>query len=163
MWHIDVAGEYNFFQLGLDEYNIHMKNWTPYISLGIGMTVLNKYASDGRDAYPRLAKGGTTKGYALYIPVGVGLKWKVADRWQLQFAWQHNLYMLNGDGLEGVIAGRKGGPDVWLADQDKLLNNSHNMNGSNVMNNDVTSTLTVGVVFEFGVKKNRCLLCELDI
>ena len=70
--------------------------------------------------------------------------------------------MLNGDGLEGVIAGRKGGPDVWLADQDKLLNNSHNMNGSNVMNNDVTSTLTVGVVFEFGVKKNRCLLCELD-
>ena len=163
MWHIDVAGEYNFFQLGLDEYNIHMKNWTPYISLGIGMTVLNKYASDGRDAYPRLAKGGTTKGYALYIPVGVGLKWKVADRWQLQFAWQHNLYMLNGDGLEGVIAGRKGGHDVWLADQDKLLNNSHNMNGSNVMNNDVTSSLTVGVVFEFGVKKNRCLLCELDI
>lgn len=158
MWHVDVSGEYNFFELGLDDYNIHMRSLTPYISLGVGLTVFNEYASD-KDGFPKMAKG-TNLDYAMYLPVGVGLKWKIADRWQLQLAWQHNVYLANGDGLEGVIVGCKGGDDPWIAYQDKYLNNSHEMNGSNIMNNDLVSTLTVGVVFEFGRREGTCMYCE---
>ena len=86
----------------------------------------------------------TNERFAVYLPVGIGLKWKFAERWQLQLAWQHNLYVWNGDGLEGIDE----------------FNNKHEMNGSNIMNNDVTSTLTAGVVFEFGRSKKVCLLCD---
>ena len=82
---------------------------------------------------------------ATYLPVGVGLKWKFAERWQLQLAWQHNVYLdQKGDGLEGIPS----------------YDNTHGMNGSNLMNNDVASTLTAGVVFEFGREERKCVLCE---
>ena len=131
MWHVDVVGEYNFFQLGLDEYNIHMRSLTPYMFLGAGATIYEDSVA-------------TNERFAVYLPIGIGLKWKFAERWQLQLAWQHNLYVWNGDGLEGIDE----------------FNNKHEMNGSNIMNNDVTSTLTAGVVFEFGRSKKVCLLCD---
>ena len=134
MWHVDVVGEYNFFQLGLDEYNIHMRSLTPYMFLGVGATVYED----------SLIMKDFFKCVAVYLPVGIGLKWKIAERWQLQLAWQHNVYLWNGDGLEGSEA----------------FDNLHEMNGINIMNNDVTSTLTVGVVFEFGHKERICLLCD---
>ena len=134
MWHVDVVGEYNFFQLGLDEYNIHMRSLTPYMFLGVGATVYED----------SLIMKDFFRCVAVYLPVGIGLKWKIAERWQLQLAWQHNVYLWNGDGLEGSEA----------------FDNLHEMNGINIMNNDVTSTLTVGVVFEFGHKERTCLLCD---
>ena len=134
MWHVDVVGEYNFFQLGLDEYNIHMRSLTPYMFLGVGATVYED----------SLIMKDFFKCVSVYLPVGIGLKWKIAERWQLQLAWQHNVYLWNGDGLEGSEA----------------FDNLHEMNGINIMNNDVTSTLTVGVVFEFGHKERTCLLCD---
>jgi hypothetical protein len=89
--------------------------------------------------------------YALYIPVGIGMKWKFAERWQLQVAWQHQLYITNrGDGLEGIVDASR--PDI--------LANSYEMNGPNVLNNDVTSTLTVGIVFEFAPDKKICPYCN---
>ena len=153
MWHFDVVGEYNFFQLGLDEYNVHMRSVSPYIFLGFGMTAQSLYASR-KDEYPRLGKG-TNSDFAMYIPLGIGLKWKISDRLQFQLAWQHQVYVLNGDGLEGIITGTKG-----KKKEDKLLNNSHGINGSNVMNNDVTSTLTAGIIFEFAAKKRKCPYCN---
>jgi hypothetical protein len=127
LWHVDVVGEYNFFQLGLDEYNIHMRNLTACMFVGFGVSLLkeNKVAT--------------------YLPVGIGLKWKFADRWQLQLAWQHNVYVDKyGDGLEG----------------DSNFDNTHQLNGTNIMNNDIASTLTAGVVFEFGLEERKCVLCE---
>ena len=72
-------------------------------------------------------------------------------------AWQHNIYVMNGDGLEGVISRTKANKT-----QDALFNNSHGMNGSNIMNNDVASTLTAGIVFEFGRKGKTCAYCLFD-
>ena len=78
----------------------------------------------------------------IYIPFVVGLKWKIAERWQLQVAWQHNVYF--ADNLEGRTE----------------FCNSHNLNGSNLLNNDVTSQLTVGIVFEFDQDEKICRICE---
>ena len=151
MWHFDITGEYNFFRLGLNEYDIHMRKLTPFMFLGVGMTAQNMVLADMDVAYPKFLVADDEKlAYAMYIPVGVGLKWKMAERWQLQLAWQHNVYVLNGDGLEGIVD--KTNPDRF--------NNSYEMNGSNIMNNDVTSTLTLGVVFEFAPKKKICTQCR---
>ena len=157
MWHFDLTGEYNFFHFGLDEHDVRMHPVTPFIFLGVGMTAHNVLASNKRD-YPlvgwKTAADGTYKyhepAFAMYIPVGVGLKWKFAPRWQLQLAWQHQIYVLNGDGLEGVIA--QNAPDKF--------NDSYQMNGSNILNNDIVSTLTVGLVFEFAHDKKICVQCR---
>lgn len=159
MWHFDISGEFNFFRFGWDAYDIRVKNVTPYISVGIGMTVHNVAATrqkNEKNAYPALEiKNENRLEYAMYVPVSVGIKWAFADRWQLQVAWQHNLYMLNGDGLEGMITAVKSKDNK----QDMWLNDSHNMNGSNVMNNDVTSTLTLAVTYAFAARKKTCTYC----
>ena len=41
-----------------------------------------------------------------------------------------------------------------------ILNNSNDMNGFNILNNDLTSSLTIGVVFEFGTREKMCYFCE---
>lgn len=135
MWHVDVMGEYNFFLLGLNEYDIHMRPLTPYMALGVGMTVMGTSSS-------------SIAGVAVYLPVAIGLKWKFAERWQLQVAWQHNVYVdKNGDALEGNSA----------------FDNTYQMNGTNIMNNDITSTLTVGLMFEFGRENKPCVMCTYDM
>lgn len=150
MWHFDLTGEFNFFRFGIDPYNIHMRTITPFIFLGVGFTAQNVYANDTL-AYPMVtANNNSNIEYAMYIPLGVGVKWKFAERWQLQLAWQHNIYVMNGDGIEGVIDRAR--PNI--------LNNSYKLNGSNVMNNDVTSTLTVGIVFEFAPDQKSCPFCN---
>lgn len=76
-----------------------------------------------------------------YMPFGVGVKWKFAPRCNLKLAWQHNLYF--GDNLEGVEA----------------YNNLHELNGSNILNFDLTGALTVGLSVEFGKGKRICRMC----
>ena len=182
VWHFDVVGEYNFFELGLDEYNIHMRSITPYMFMGFGAGLLGAQRKKNN--------------FTMYVPLGVGVKWKFAERWQLQLAWQHNVYVWNGDGFEGdlsrvwnkegacvwdrkverdAVYGSKklGGvppgmniPDILLVanlkemrEYPNTLDNSYKMNGSNIMNNDLTSTLTLGIVFEFTPQKKPCVLC----
>jgi hypothetical protein len=123
---LDVVGEFNFFRFGSRGYDYRVKQITPFILAGVG------------------ASWNLKERWGVYLPVGIGLKWKFADRWQLQAAWQHNVYLYNGDGLEGVV------------DYD----DTHGLNGSNIMNNDITSSVTVGVVFEFGKGKKICAFCR---
>ena len=41
-----------------------------------------------------------------------------------------------------------------------LLNNPNDLNGSNLFKNDLVSTLTVGIVFEFGKRTKMCYFCD---
>ena len=127
MVNVDVMGEFNFVRLGLDSYDRRVKCYSPYIFLGIGMSLYgNKYRK-----------------VAAYFPVGIGFKWKFAPQWGLNVAWQHNIYF--ADDLEQIEG----------------LGNTYKMNGSNIMNCDVTSQLTLGIVFEFGKAKKICRHCEM--
>lgn len=161
MWHFDVTGEYNFFHYGYNAYDIRVRNFTPYIFLGFGVSFLNELATN-HEGYAFLGKERKIQNdsvyfdrapfrTALYVPVGVGFKWRFAPRWQLQLAWQHNLYIHNGDCLEGGFK-----KDI----KDEPFNNSHNMNGANIFNNDVASTFTVAVAFEFMQDPGICLICR---
>ncbi len=79
--------------------------------------------------------------FGAYMPFGFGMKWKFAEHCQLHVAWQHQLFF--ADNVEGV----------------NDMNNFDGMNGSNVLHNDLTSTLTVGIVFEFAKEKEVCRQC----
>lgn len=138
MVNVDVMGEFNFFRFGKRQYDTRIKPITPYIGLGVGASVCMdpwdvKTTEDVKRRLPDLA---------VYMPFVVGVKWKFADRWQLQLAWQHNVYF--ADNLEGK----------------KAMDNPFNLNGSNLLNNDVTSQITFGIVFEFAQDRKICNTCN---
>lgn len=126
MINVDVTAEFNFFRYGGRVYNNRAFLITPFIFAGVGMSL----------------HGNTFSTIGAYLPVGFGLKCKVAKFVGLNIAWQHNIYF--ADNIEGV----------------ESLNNTYNLNGWNIMNNDITSQLTFGIVFEFAHEKKTCRFCE---
>ena len=128
VWNIDATADFNFFYFG----NRKTFNWRkvcPYVFAGVGCSVLN--VSDTLQVKP-------------YVPVGIGLKWKFHDRFQLQLAWQHNLYITpKADCLEGRS-------DAYPTNQ--------NVNQSNLLNNDMTSTMTLSFVYEFAKHRYKAKL-----
>lgn len=159
MWNMDVTAEFNFFRFGVHPFDSRIKSVTPFVSLGVGITMCNRVADtlEFRN-YPAVDimknENGITLG-GFYIPVGIGVKWKFAERWQLQACWQHQIYF--SDNIEGCI------PDIDNVNEDtSVLNNANGLNGSklNIFNNDLVSSLTVGIVFEFGERETMCYFCD---
>lgn len=146
LWNVDVTGEFNFFRFGERQYDQRVKSITPYIFLGVGVSAYPVAAQE--DVFPTLI-GGANPEFSMYIPMGIGIKWKFADRWQLQVAWQHQIYFR--DNIEGIPAldGRQN-PSIG----------KYGLNGTNILNNDLTSTLTLGIVFEFAKGKKICNHCR---
>jgi hypothetical protein len=132
-FNFDVTAEYNFFRFGLNYYDSRVEYFTPYIFLGVGMSMSNFEALTTKNGFKDKSFRGA------YLPVGIGLKWKFAERWQLQAAWQHQIYVdpIKGDDID----------------------NSASAN-YNILNNDVVSTLTASIVFEFAQEKKRCVMCK---
>lgn len=129
---LDAVAEFNFFRFGEKTYDVRIKPVTPYIFLGLGCAVYN---GDVLASDPRLKA-------AVYLPFGLGLKWKFSQHFGLNLAWQHNLYF--ADNLEGI------------ADYD----NTYSLNGSNILNCDLTGAVTLGLVVEFAEKKRACRTCQ---
>ncbi len=122
---VDVVGEFNFFRFGAKQYDERIKPITPYIFLGVGVSVYSNW----------------TKA-AAYVPFGFGMKWKFAQYCGLNVAWQHNLYF--ADNVENR----------------DYYDNTYQLNKANILNNDLTSSLTIGIVFEFGERGKVCRLCD---
>lgn len=129
----DIMAEFNFFRFGnANKYDKRIRPYTPYIFMGIGLGLYNNMKGDGQ-------KKMTAAGY---LPVGFGFKWKFHERVGLNIAWQHNIWF--SDDVEGQ----------------NTLNNKHRLNGWNWMNCDVTSMLTVGIVFEMAKAHKECRICN---
>lgn len=79
---------------------------------------------------------------AAYLPFGIGFKYMFAPRWGIFWAWQHNLVF--ADDIEGY-------PE---------LGDTYQMNGSNFMNCDLTSQMTIGLVFAFARTPKICKTCN---
>lgn len=65
---LGFRGECNFFGYGIGETYKRLRRWTPFMSVGIGMTMSS--TPDGSF-------------FALNIPMGVGIKYKFKPRWNL--------------------------------------------------------------------------------
>lgn len=125
----ELVGEFNFFDFEKNKNNRLSKIISPYIFAGIGgMTGL--YAGQ---ALPEIS-----------IPFGVGIKYKVATRWNLHLQWSNKLLL--ADNME----------EMTEMTDFTVLNNPSGLNGSNKFNNDLLSTLTVGLSFDFWKKQCDC-------
>lgn len=124
---MDMTGEFNFFDLEKNENKKYSKIFSPYIFAGAGMMYYN-YVS------------GSNKRLLLdpSIPFGLGMKVKLNSRWNLNVQWTTRLLL--ADNLEGTPA----------------LNNPDGLNGSNPFNNDILSSLTVGISFNIWKKLCDC-------
>lgn len=69
LYDFTVRGEANFFGYGIGETYKRLRRWTPFLSLGVGLTM----AANG--------SGGTTAAFC--IPMGLGVKYKFKPRWNL--------------------------------------------------------------------------------
>jgi len=76
--------------------------------------------------------------FTMSIPFGVGMKVKLGKRWNLNAQWTTRLLL--ADNLEGL-------PE---------LNNTNGLNGANPYNNDLLSTLTIGLSFDIWRKRCEC-------
>lgn len=124
---LDVSAEFNFFRFGERSYDIRVKPITPYLMVGLGVCLHSDVQK-----------------IAMYVPVGIGFKWKFAPHWNLHVLLQNNIYFT--DNLENVSE----------------LDDPHGLNGSNTFNNDLTTTLSVGLTVEFARDKKICRTCERD-
>lgn len=143
MWHNqlfsgDIVAEFNFFRYdAANKYDKRIKPYSPYIFLGVGVS-----------AYEPWGLPWEKSGWAGYIPLGIGFKWKFHERCGLNIAWQHNVYF--SDDVENQT------------DTEHSLNDRYKMNGLNIMNCDVVGMLTVGLVIEFAKAKAPCRICNDD-
>lgn len=70
--------------------------------------------------------------------LGVGFRYRLYDRLKLNVQWAHKLLL--SDQMEGL----------------NQYNNPAGLNGSNLLNNDVLSTFTVGLSYDIWSKKCKC-------
>ncbi|MDR3653766.1 MAG: DUF6089 family protein [Paludibacter sp.] len=126
LYSTDFCGEFNFFDLEENQYKQFSKKFSPYIFTGVGIMT---------DMYD----GQKFPGF-LSLPFGVGIKVKLASRWNFNAQWTNRL-LLFSDNMEN----------------NPIYNNTNNLNGTNVLNNDLLSTLTVGLSFDFWEKSCNCL------
>ncbi len=85
---VGMRYEYNFWPYGTGEEYRGAKRLTPYIYIGIGMTI----------AKPD--NGEATTQTAVNVPLGGGVKYKVGDRMNLAVEW--TIHFTSSDLLDGV-------------------------------------------------------------
>lgn len=124
----DLCAEFNFFDLEQNPYKRLSKIFSPYIFAGGGVM---SYLAD--------MTNNSSRKISASIPFGVGMKVKLGNRWNLNLQWSNTLLL--SDNLEGIL----------------LLDNPNKLNGTNIFNNDLLSTLTVGISFDFWKKQCKCL------
>lgn len=115
--------EFNFFNYGMGESYRKLKRITPYITAGLGLT-----------AWSVGGKGGV----AFTIPMGIGVKYKPALRWNLGLEFL----------MKKTFTDRLDGPQ---------LKDPIGIKSGFMKNTDWYSTLSFTVTYEFS---QRCAVCN---
>lgn len=115
--------EFNFFNYGMGESYRKLKRFSPYISAGLGVTAWTV---------------GGKMGAAFTIPLGVGVKYKLSERWNLGFEFLMKKTFsdrLDGDSLKDPLG----------------------IKSSFMKNTDWFSTMSLTISYEFS---KRCAVCN---
>lgn len=115
--------EFNFFNYGMGETYRKLKRFSPYITAGLGITA---WTVDGK------------MGAAFTIPLGVGVKYKLSERWNLGFEFLMKKTFsdrLDGDSLKDPLG----------------------IKSSFMKNTDWFSTMSLTISYEFS---KRCAVCN---
>lgn len=115
--------EFNFFNYGMGESYRKLKRFSPYITAGLGITAWTV---------------GGKMGAAFTIPLGVGVKYKLSERWNLGFEFLMKKTFsdrLDGDSLKDPLG----------------------IKSSFMKNTDWFSTMSLTISYEFS---KRCAVCN---
>lgn len=104
---LSASYEYNFFPYGTGRDYRGAKRFTPFISLGLGLTYVNckdgtydygDGSGSGGDFHPQHS---TSKSVVTgNVPIGVGVKYKLGARTNISFDWQ--VHISFSDKLDGI-------------------------------------------------------------
>jgi hypothetical protein len=122
--------EYNFFPYSDKFAYLNTKRLSPYVLVGLGVTV---------------APGNSTFA-GLNLPLGAGVKYKLKNR--LNIGCEFSIRKLFGDGLD-VMNG-----------SNKLLDNPYGVSSSMMKNKDWYSLLLFSVTWDFGPRNRQCNSAE---
>ena len=143
MWHVDAMAEYNILPLSNVMMSKRgMYNVVPFIGFGLGLTMYNPVATFRAQEikkssyekrgpmYPRVGSiplaydkenrkvsewGANPVGCAFYIPVSVGVKWRINDNVQLKGTFQYDFYSRSN--LEGASYNENYAPNSPTVEQ----------------------------------------------
>lgn len=118
-----ARAEFNFFNYGIGETYKRLRRITPYISLGLGAT---------------MSSSGGSSFFALNIPMGIGVKFKVKPR--LNLGMEFTMTKVFGDKADSAD-----------------LTDLYKIKSSFLKNTDWYSGLTISISYEFG---RRCVTCH---
>lgn len=121
---VGVRYEYNFWPFGTGMEYRGAKRLTPYIFVGVGMTI----------AKPDHGEDKTTT--AFNVPLGAGVKYKVADRLNMSLEWA--IHFTSSDLLDGV-------KDPYGIESSGLFKNT-----------DCYSQLRLGLTYDLWAKCRTC-------
>jgi hypothetical protein len=119
--------EFNFFPYSDKFAYINARRFTPYVLLGLGLTV---------------APGSARTFAGVNIPAGVGLKYKVLSR--INLGCEFSMRKLFGDDLDATD------------DSNAMLDNPYRISGSRLKNQDWYSLLLISVTWDFGLRCGTC-------
>lgn len=124
-WAYDLGArmEFNFFGYGIGETYKRLKRWSPYLSVGAGVT---------------MASGDGNSSFAMNLPMGFGVKYKLRQR--LNLGVEFTMTKVFGDKVDG-----------------ENINDLYQIKSSVIKNTDWYSTLTFSITYEFG---ERCETCH---
>lgn len=88
---LSLMFEYNFWRHGMAGDYRHLKPLVPYVAAGIGASYIN--AKDN-------VTGQKTNDFSFNIPLGIGVKYKIAERVNSGLEW--TIHFTSSDKLDGV-------------------------------------------------------------
>lgn len=119
---LSVRGECNFFAYGTGRTYEHLSRWTPFVFAGAGVS---------------MSFSGGSSSAAFSMPLGVGMKYKVAPR--LNLSAEFSMTKVFGDKIDG-----------------DRLSDLYGIKSSFLKNTDWYSGLLLGISYEFGARCSTC-------
>ena len=164
-WNMDATVEYNILEYIPASQDITNGSLTPFVGLGLGLSMFDKMAHPARVSVyndekceweSQVVKANQFPGIDSlqlggYAVASVGLKWHIADGFQLKAACNYQLH--NGRDRRGVsVASERGGQYVFIGEE-QILQNVVDIEGEGNMqlnwSHNITLSLSVLYALDF--------------
>ena len=93
MLDVSLRYEYNFWPYGTGREYYGAQRLTPFIAIGLGITFANADATQN-------GQHQKTSSAAGQLPIGIGIKYKMASRWNLTAEWM--MHFTGNDKIDGI-------------------------------------------------------------
>lgn len=133
LWQLAVRPEFNFWNYGFGADYREKKSLAPFLTMGIGLGLSTGDVTID-NAGARTVEDGSD--FSFNIPMGVGVKWKMAPRWNTQLTCLFTKSF--GDRVDGI-------------------SQLPAIKTSRLMKNDWLGSLLLSVTFDF---RERCVECH---